>query len=135
MATTFTLRRKLFAGPAAVAQFASKGAHKAAGYTKSGFGWFGFGNLGNAASGTKTLTNKTMLSQGNAAMANAKTEAQKKAAQKLIDNSQTTVSLTGGQRWLEGAKGAAKLGGTALVAGTVIGAKKVDDAANGLSGS
>ena len=132
MATTFTLKRKTFANPAAITQFASKGAAKAAGFTKSGFQWFGGGNLGSAFSGTKTMVNKNLLAEGNAAMKNATTEAAKKAAQKTIDSATTTVALSGKERAWEAAKGIGKLGATTAVVGTAIGAKKVDDAANGI---
>ncbi len=130
MATTFTLKRKIFANPAAITK--TLGQAKSAGFTKSGFQWFGAGNLGSAISGTKTMVNKELLAQGNAAMKNATTEAAKAAAQKTIDSATTTVTLNKGQRAWEAAKGAGKLGVTAAVAGTALGAKKVDDAANGI---
>lgn len=104
MATTFILKRKTFANPAAAIKTLS-GA-KAAGFTKSGFQWFGGGNLGSAFSGTKTM--------------------------KAIDGATQTVALSGKERAWEAAKGIGKLGATTAVVGTAIGAKKVDDAANGL---
>ena len=113
MATTYRIKRKLFANVAAVTSNA----------TKLGAGWtqqrslFGLGNFGNAASGTKTMINKDLLAQGNAAMANAKTDAAKEAAQKMIDSSKTTVALTKGERRWEAAKGVAKTAPIAVVGG------------------
>lgn len=104
MATTFILKRKTFANPAAIAK--TLGQAKAAGFTKSGFQWFGGGNLGSAISGTKTM--------------------------KAVDGATQSAVLNRKERVWEAAKGIGKLGATTAVVGTAIGAKKVDDAANGL---
>lgn len=106
MATTYRLRRKTFAN---VAGAATKTVQQlqSKGYQAAGNGLFG--NFKNMWNGTQTMVNE----KGTEAMA----------------------KLSAGQRVKQGAIGVAKVGGvaagTAAVAGG-IGAKKIDNAANGI---
>ena len=137
MATTYRLRRKLFAAANAstaknITNALTKSQAIQQGFTRGQYNWL-TGNFGNAASGTKVMVNRDLLNQGNAALANAKTEAQRKAAQKMIDQSRTTVTLTGAERFGEAMKGLGKTGLAVGAVGTVAAGKKVNDAANGVA--
>ena len=96
-------------------QKAGQAAVSAGNATKAGGGFldFGFGHLKNAFSGTAGV---------NATLKNGKTLT-------------GSMQLTGKERALEAAKGVGKLGATTAAIGIgvgALGAKKVDDAANGL---
>lgn len=109
MATTFTLKRKLFAGPSPKV-FQSLAAAGNKGFNAAGNGLFG--NFKNAWNGQMNVVNKK--------------------------GTEAVAKLSGAQRLGQAGIGVAKVGGAAVgvgVLGAGLAAKKVDDAANGLSGS
>ena len=110
MATTFTLKRKLFA--------------------------FGFANLRQAFTGMSTAARTTAQTAAKNAMANSNlTGSALKQVGKDAFKANAVKDLATKDRLIAGAKGVGGLvGGTALVGAgaAAIGAKKVDDAANGI---